>query len=189
MYGHACALTSTQLLAWMTDMESIEWWLALPEEMISMNRQVHSTTTKSPYEIIFKQLMPDRPRISTQRSTAVAIKKHHDTHGLPLRFTHTLLDSTTESLSIDPQLLATMSDIGDTLNQQSSVTEQAAAVPEATQAENLQRSRADGKRADERVDESAEEKVDEGRGEGRREGRDIIKPTRLRCLKMVIMYA
>ena len=93
--------------------------------------------------------MMDRPRISTQRSTTVAIKKYHDTHGLPLRLIHTstLLDTTPKSLSIDPQLLATMSHMGDTLNQQSSVAKQAAVVPEATQAESVQRSQADDERA------------------------------------------
>jgi hypothetical protein len=48
-----------------------------------MNRQVHSKTGKSPYEIVFNQLMPDRPRISTsQRSTAAAIDQLNDFQGL-----------------------------------------------------------------------------------------------------------
>jgi len=66
----------------MTEMESIEWWLALPEAMLSMNRQDHSTTGKSPYEVVFKQLMPNRPRISPAlRSTAVVVdnaESHED---------------------------------------------------------------------------------------------------------------
>ena len=44
----ANVLLKSKLLAWMTEMESTEWWLALPEAMLSMNRQVHSTTAKSP---------------------------------------------------------------------------------------------------------------------------------------------
>jgi transposase InsO family protein len=90
----ANGVLKTKILAWMTEMQSTEWWLALPEAMLSMNRQVHSTTGKSPYEVVFKQLRPDRPRISTaQRSTAIVLE-HQES-----------LD--TIAPSIDPQLLAT----------------------------------------------------------------------------------
>jgi len=45
---HSNGVLKGKILVWMTEMESIEWWLALPEAMLSMNRQVHSTTGKSP---------------------------------------------------------------------------------------------------------------------------------------------
>jgi len=64
----------SKILAWMTEMESIEWWVALLEAMLSMNRQVHSTTGKSPCEVVFKQLMHNRPQISpAEQSTAVVV--------------------------------------------------------------------------------------------------------------------
>jgi hypothetical protein len=78
----------------MTEMVSTEWWLALPEALLAMNRQVHSTTGKSPYEIVFKQLMPDRPRISTsQRSTAAVIEQQHDVQGLVIAQPNTFSES------------------------------------------------------------------------------------------------
>ena len=102
------------ILAWMTEMVSTEWWLALPEALLSMNRQVHSTTGKSPYEIVFKQLMPDRPRISTsQRSTAVAIEQLHDIQGLVITQPDTPLDS-----SIAPSIDPLLNDSGETCTQQ-----------------------------------------------------------------------
>jgi len=126
----ANGVLKSNILTWMTEMQSTEWWLALPEAMLSMNRQVHSTTGKSPYEILFKQLMADRPRISTaQRSTAVVIEKYHDIPGLPI--TTTGLDTIPDSC-IDPQLLGPMSDRRESLMPEQSVTPnlQAAAVPE-----------------------------------------------------------
>jgi hypothetical protein len=93
----------------MTEMQSTEWWLALPEAMLSMNRQVHSTTGKSPYEVVFKQLMPDRPRISTaQRSTAIVLE-HQES-----------LD--TIAPSIDPQLLATSTNSVDSQSRNQSIS-------------------------------------------------------------------
>jgi len=44
----ANGVSKSKILAWMTEMVSTEWWLALPEALLSMNRQVHSTTGKSP---------------------------------------------------------------------------------------------------------------------------------------------
>ena len=126
----ANGVLKSKILAWMTEMESTEWWLALPEAMLSMNRQVHSTTAKSPYEILFKQLMPDRPRISTaQRSTALVIEKYHDMPGLPI--TPTCLDTISESC-IDPQLLGLMQERRESLIPEPSVTPTlpAATVPE-----------------------------------------------------------
>jgi hypothetical protein len=113
----------------MTEMESTEWWLALPEAMLSMNRQVHSTTGQSPYEILFKQLLLDRPcNSTTQRSTAVVIEQYHDIPGLPIATTG--LDTIPDSF-IDPQLLGPMSDRRQSLMPEQSVTSnlQAAAVP------------------------------------------------------------
>jgi len=120
----------SKILAWMAEIESTEWWLALPEAMLSINRQVHSTTGRSQYEILFKQLMPDRPRISTaQWSTAVVSEKYHDIPGLPLATTG--LDTIPDSC-IDPQLLGPMCDQRESLLPEQSVTSslQAAAVPE-----------------------------------------------------------
>jgi hypothetical protein len=98
----------------MTEMVSTEWWLALPAALLSMNRQVHSTTGKSPYEIVFKQLMPDRPRISTsQRSTAAAIEQLHDIQGLVITQPDTPLDS-----SIAPSIDPLLNDSGETCTQQ-----------------------------------------------------------------------
>ena len=75
----------SKILAWITEMESAEWWLIIPEEILSMNRQIHSATRKSPYVIVFKKLMPDRPRILTsQRPTAVVIERYHNIEGFPL---------------------------------------------------------------------------------------------------------
>ena len=106
----ANGVLKSKILAWMTEMVSTEWWLALPEALLSMNRQVHSTTGKSPYEIVFKQLMPDRPRISTsQRSTAAVIEQQHDIQGLAISQPNTLSESSIAQ-SIDPLL----SDSGET---------------------------------------------------------------------------
>jgi hypothetical protein len=92
----ANGVLKSKILAWMTEMQSTEWWLALPEAILSMNRQVHSTTGKSPYEIVFKQLMPDRPRISTaQRSTAEVVE-YHDLGGLEPFIDPALLISTVD---------------------------------------------------------------------------------------------
>jgi hypothetical protein len=67
-----------------------------------MNRQVHSTTGKILYEIVFKQRMPDRPRMSTfQRSTHAVIEQQHDIQGLPITLPNTLLELSI-TLSIDP---------------------------------------------------------------------------------------
>jgi hypothetical protein len=44
----------SKILAWMTELESIKWWIALPVAMLSMNRQIDSTTGKNPYEVVFK---------------------------------------------------------------------------------------------------------------------------------------
>jgi len=70
----ANGVLKSKILAWMTEMKSIEWWLALPEAMLSMNWHVQSTTGQSPYKAVFKQLMPYRPLISpAKRSTAVVV--------------------------------------------------------------------------------------------------------------------
>jgi len=116
----ANGVRKSKILTWMTEMESTEWCLALPEAMLSMNRQVHSTTGKSAYEILFRQLMPDCPRISTaQRSTAVVIKKYHYIPGLPIATTG--LDRIPDSF-IDPQLLGPMSNRRQSLMPEQSVT-------------------------------------------------------------------
>jgi len=103
-----------KILAWMTDMVSTEWWLELPEPLLSMNRQVHSTTGKSPYEIVFTQLMPDRPRISTsQRSTPAAIEQLHYFQGPVITQPDTPLDS-----SIAPSIDPLLNDSGESCTQQ-----------------------------------------------------------------------
>jgi len=123
----ANGVLKSKILASMTEMQSTEWWLALPEAMLSMNRQVHSITVKIPYEILFKQLMPARPRISTaERSTALVIEKYHDIPGLPM--TSTGLDTIPESC-VDPQLLGLMQERTESLIPESSVT---ATLPAAT---------------------------------------------------------
>jgi len=74
-------------------MVSTERWLVLPEALLSMNQQVHLTTGKSPYEIVFKQLILDHLRISTsQRLTAVAIEQPHDIQSLAITQPDTPLD-------------------------------------------------------------------------------------------------
>jgi len=126
----ANGVLKTKILAWMTGMQSTQWCLTLPEAMLCMNRQGHSTTRKSPYEILFKPLMPDRPRISTsQRSTADVIDKYHGIPGLPI--TTPGLDTIQDSC-IDPQLLGPMSERRESLIPAQSVTPnlQAATVPE-----------------------------------------------------------
>ena len=42
LIAQANGVLKCKILAWMTIMESIEWWLALPESMLTMNQQVHS---------------------------------------------------------------------------------------------------------------------------------------------------
>jgi hypothetical protein len=46
----ANGVLKSKIIAWMTEMESTEQWLALLEAMLPVNRQVHSTTGNSPYE-------------------------------------------------------------------------------------------------------------------------------------------
>jgi hypothetical protein len=46
-----------KLRAWCQDSGSTEWSKALPEIALSMNRQRHSTTATSPYQVVFKQRM------------------------------------------------------------------------------------------------------------------------------------
>ena len=102
----------------MTEMESTEWWLALSEAILSRNRQVHSTTRKSPYVIVVKQLIPDRPRTPTsQRSTAVVIERYHYIKGLPIT---PILSNTVAESSIGLQLQATRlgNDTRESLNQE-----------------------------------------------------------------------
>jgi len=109
----ANGVLKTKILAWMTEMQSTEWWLALPDAMLSMNRQVHSTTGKSPYEVVFKQLMPDHPQIfAAQQSTAIVLE-HLES-----------LDTITPS--IDPQLHAISTNSVDSRNQSTSVEEKQA---------------------------------------------------------------
>jgi hypothetical protein len=103
LIDHANGVLKSNILACITETESTGWWLALQQAMLSMNLQVHATTGMSPYGILFKQLMPDRPRISTaQRSTAVVIDKCCDIQGLPIASTG--LDPVPDS-RIDLQLL------------------------------------------------------------------------------------
>jgi len=88
----------------MTEMESIDWWLALWQAMSSMNRQVHSTTGKSPYKVVFKQLMPNCPRISpAMRPTADVVDNAESQEDL--------------DPSIDPQLQVTSNIPEDTEHQ------------------------------------------------------------------------
>jgi len=75
----ASGFLKDKILPWRTEMESIEWWLALPEAMLSMNRQVHSTTGKSPYEVV-KQLMPNCPRISPAERSTVGVVENTELH-------------------------------------------------------------------------------------------------------------
>jgi len=102
----------------MTEMVSTEWWLALPESLLSMNRQVHSITRKSPYEIVFKEVIPDRPRISTsQRSTAAVVEQQHDIQGLVITPPNIYSESSIAQ-SIDPHLI----DSGQTCKVQSATS-------------------------------------------------------------------
>jgi len=48
LIGSAKGVLKGKILAWVTEIESMELRLALPEAMLSMSRQVHSTTGKSP---------------------------------------------------------------------------------------------------------------------------------------------
>ena len=99
---------NTMILAWMTEQQSNEWSLPLPDAMRSMNRQVHSKTGICPYEVVFKQLMPDSPRISTSPQSTAIVLEH-------LESLHTITSA------IDPQLLPMCTNSGDTRSQSISV--------------------------------------------------------------------
>ena len=74
-----------KIRCWMNDNQSRFWWLAIPECIMAMNRQVHGTTGRSPYEIVFKQQMSAVNRIPAEvRSTAQLQEIIYDNAGLPL---------------------------------------------------------------------------------------------------------
>jgi len=70
-----------------------------------MNRQVHSTIEKSPYGVVFKQLMPNRPRIFPAERSTVGFGED--------AASHEEIEQSIEP-SIDPQLQATGSSSADT---------------------------------------------------------------------------
>lgn len=47
----------SKMRAWMLDSGSLNWVRAIPEICLSMNKQRHSTTRISPYQVVFKQQM------------------------------------------------------------------------------------------------------------------------------------
>lgn len=61
MIEQANSVLKKKIAAWESDHQSTQWTQAIPEVILAMNSQRHSTTHQPPYEIVFNlQIMSQR---------------------------------------------------------------------------------------------------------------------------------